>query len=84
MAHGRRFTLEVDLANDDVGEFTMSFRSEGHEGLEDFMIASGIAIGRLVPGARLMGSGLRMFCYDCSTENPDCYVRSECNCDAQL
>lgn len=81
MSHGRRFTLEVDLQTDDIGDFTLSFRSDGLEGLEDFMISSGIAIGRLVPGARLMGSGMRMFCHECSTENEDCYVRADCDCD---
>jgi hypothetical protein len=80
MAHGKRYTLEVDLQTDDLGSFTLSFRSDDHQTLEDFMVISGIAVGRLVPNARMMGAGMRTYCLDCGTESEDSYVRSDCGC----
>ena len=70
MTSGRRWTVTVDISDSMIGEYQLKFWSDDQEtNAKDLLIERGMAIGRLIPEARVLSSDVKLYCYTCGYDS---------------
>jgi hypothetical protein len=70
MASGRRWTVIVDISDSMIGEYQLKFWSDDQvASAKDLLIERGMAIGRLIPEARVLSSEVKLYCYTCGYDS---------------
>jgi hypothetical protein len=70
MASGRRWTVMVDISDSMIGEYQLKFWSDDQEiNAKDLLIDRGMAIGRLLPDAKILSSDVSLYCYTCGYDS---------------